>query len=120
MSKKIAKFFEEKVTEITENTNIDDNVYNGSKQINAESEFFMTELKIREVMSNLKVKNCEGIDRIPLRILNEGAEILTKPLSILFKLIYEQKQVPAQWKIAKVIPTHKKAPTGFKPKTKLL
>ena len=56
-------------------------------------------------MSTLKIKNCEGIDRIPLRILNEGAEILTKPLSKLFELIYEQKQVPAQWKIVKIIPT---------------
>ena len=42
------------------------------------------------------------------RILNEGAEILHKPLSKLFKLIYDSKQVPAQWKIAKIIPTHKK------------
>ena len=56
----------------------------------------------------MKIKNCEGIDRIPLRILNEGAEILHKPLSKLFKLIYETKQVPEQWKIAKIIPTHKK------------
>ena len=44
----------------------------------------MGEIDVREV----KIKNCEGIDRIPLRILNEGAEILHKPLSTLFKLIY--------------------------------
>ena len=76
--------------------------------MNAENEFFMTEIKVREVLSTLKIKNCEGVDRIPLRILNEGAEILHKPLSKLFKLIYDSKQVPAQWKIAKIIPTHKK------------
>ena len=56
------------------------------------SEFFMTELKVRKVLSNLKIKNCEGIDRIPLRVLNEGAEILHKPISQLFKLIYETKK----------------------------
>ena len=33
-----------------------------------------------------------------------------KPLSRLFKLIYDQKIVPAQWKMAKIIPTHKKVP----------
>ena len=31
-----------------------------------------------------------------------------KPLSRLFQLIYDTKEVPEQWKIAKVIPTHKK------------
>ena len=40
--------------------------------------------------------------------MNEGAETFTKPLSALFKLIYDKKEVPAQWKIAKIIPTHKK------------
>ena len=74
--------------------------------MHAENVFFMTEIKVREVISKMKIKNCEGIDRIPLRILNEGAEILTKPLSKLFQLIYETKEVPDQWKIAKVIPTH--------------
>ena len=103
-----AKYFKAKVEEITISTTVDENVFNGTKQINAENEFFMTELRVREVIATLKIKNCEGIDRIPLRILNEGAEILTKPLSKLFKLIYEQKVVPAQWKIAKIIPTHKK------------
>ena len=53
----------------------------------------MTEIKVREVLSTLKIKNCEGADRLPLRILNEGAEILNKPLSRLFKLIYRQSPV---------------------------
>ena len=39
---------------------------------------------ILQILKNLKVKNCEGFDRIPLRILNEGAELLSKPLSSLF------------------------------------
>ena len=56
----------------------------------------MTEIKVREVLSKLKIKNCEGFDRIPLRILNEGAEILNKPLAQLFKLIYETKQERAK------------------------
>ena len=93
---------------ITQTTQTDEHVFNGTRVMHANDEFFMTELKVREILSKLKVKNCEGIDRIPLRILNEGAEILYKPLSKLFQLIYETKVVPEQWKIAKIIPTHKK------------
>ena len=37
---------------------------------------FMTEENVSRVMKSLKIKNCEGFDRIPLRILNEGAEYL--------------------------------------------
>ena len=46
----------------------------------------MTESIILQVLKNLKIKNCEGFDRIPLRIFNEGAELLAKPLASLFKL----------------------------------
>ena len=53
-------------------------------------------------------QNCEGFDRIPLRIFNEGAEILIKPLSQLFKQIYNERRIPEQWKTAKIIPLHKK------------
>ena len=51
----------------------------------------MTDINILKILKNLKIKNCEGFDRIPLRILNEGAEKLVKPLATLFKLIYDQK-----------------------------
>ena len=58
---------------------------------------FMTESNIFQKLENLKIKNCEGFDRMPLRILNEGAEILLAPLSKLFKLIYSEKRIPEQW-----------------------
>ena len=103
-----AKYFKAKVADIVDNTTIQDGVFNGTRQITAVNEFFMTDLRVLEIMSTLKIKNCEGIDRLPLRILNDGAEILAKPMAKLFKLIYDQKEVPAQWKMAKIIPTHKK------------
>ena len=71
-----AKFFKEKVQNITKNTTVDEQVFNGTEKLNAADELFMTELNVREVLSKLKIKNCERMDRIPLRILNEGAEIL--------------------------------------------
>ena len=65
-------------------------------------------MPLMDRLKGLKIKNCEGFDRIPLRILNDGAEILYKPITDLLKLIYNTKEVPEQWKVAQVIPTHKK------------
>ena len=54
-------------------------------------------------MADLNSKKSEGFDRIPLRILNEGAELLAKPLAALFKLIYEEKKIPEQWRVTKIM-----------------
>ena len=70
----------------------------------------MTELNVRKCLKGLKIKNCEGVDRIPLRILNDGAEILTSPITRLLNIIYATKKIPAQWRQAKIIPTHKSGP----------
>ena len=48
----------------------------------------------------LKIKNCEGYDRIPQRFLIDGIDILINPLSQLFSLIYRDKLIPKQWLIA--------------------
>ena len=63
----------------------------------------MTELNVMQIVKNLKIKNCEGFDKIPLRIYNEGAEILIAPLAKLFKLIYTEKRIPEQWKTVVLI-----------------
>ena len=63
---------------------------------------------ILECIKQLKIKNCEGYDRIPQRFLIDGIEILIKPLFKLFSLIYRDKQIPEQWLIAKITPIHKK------------
>jgi hypothetical protein len=43
-----------------------------------------------------------------MRILKDGASILRNPLSDLFEKIYKKKEIPEQWKVAKIIPLHKK------------
>ena len=68
----------------------------------------MTADKVAECLKELKIKNCEGFDKLPLRILKDGASVLAGPLSILFQKIYETKKIPEQWKVARVIPLHKK------------
>ena len=60
---------------------IDDMVHNGTRLMNEGEENFMTETRVLKCMKSLKIKNCEGGDRILLRVLNDGAEILSKPVT---------------------------------------
>ena len=68
----------------------------------------MTEENINECIRTIKVKNCEGHDRIPQRIMVDGADHLTAPITKLFTLIYMQNKIPQQWLMAKVNPIFKK------------
>ena len=68
----------------------------------------MSRDRIVECVKSLKMKNTEGYDRIPQRIIIDGLESLSKPLEKLFALIYRDKIVPGQWLISKIFPVHKK------------
>ena len=103
-----ADYFEKKVNDIYNEAKIDPQIYNGKRKLNSENKFFMTETDIIACIKTIKIKNCEGIDRIPQRILVDGADHLVAPLTYLFKLIYTRKEIPAQWRMAKVTPVHKK------------
>ena len=108
-----ASFFEDKINKILNETVIDPEVYNGKTKLNAQSQNFMTESDVLLAVKSLSLKNCEGHDRIPTRILIDAIEILKNPLSVLFKRIYETKQLPQQWLISKINPIHKKGVTSF-------
>ena len=103
-------FFTTKVTSIITNLRSNPLVYNGQKKVDEQNSFFMSSADILSCIKSIKIKNCEGFDRIPQRILVDGANILINPLSKLFEKIYFQKQIPEQWLIAKVTPIHKKGP----------
>ena len=68
----------------------------------------MSESNVRKCLNGLKIKNCEGVDRVPLRILNDGAQYLSGPITSLLNVIYKTRRIPDQWRQAKIIPTHKK------------
>ena len=87
---------------------MDENVYNSRRKVNCESGNFMTPENIRNAFKSIKIKNSEGYDRIPQRILNEGMEFLIEPCIKLFNLIYTHKKLPEQWSISKIIPLFKK------------
>ena len=108
LSESFAEFFDNKVKRIVETCEVDSSVYNGKRKLNCNTENFMTVENVSNAMKSVKIKNCEGYDRIPQRVLNEGAEILLKPTHKLFNLIYTTKKIPEQWSISKITPIHKK------------
>ena len=97
-SDSFAKFFENKIKTITENVQVDPLVYNGSRKMNAENCMFMTRDDVKKCIESIKVKNCEGYDTIPQRILVDGIDTLLDPLSKLFKCIYYERKIPEQWR----------------------
>ena len=88
-----ASYFKNKVENITNECQIDDNVYNGTRLMNVGNENFMSEINLKRCLMGLKIKNCEGVDRIPLRILNDGAEILCRPITDRMNIIYGQSVI---------------------------
>jgi hypothetical protein len=103
-----ADFFHEKIEKIKKDVIVNELVYNGKNKLLVLDRFFMGEAEVRSCLDTLKPKTCEGYDRIPVRILYDARHLLAFPLSILFRKIYEQRSIPDQWKIAKILPLHKK------------
>ena len=68
----------------------------------------MCKHNIIDCIKSIKLKNTEGFDRIPQRVLADGISVLIKPLVVLFNCIYHSKSIPEQWRVSKIIPVHKK------------
>ena len=83
-------------------------MFNGSRKIHAGDLMFMGPGEVLSCMKSLKCKNSEGFDRIPQRVLLDGADLLLPPLVKLFTLVYNEKAIPEQWSVAKITPIHKK------------
>ena len=111
LSNEFAEFFKSKVQNIVNEQSIKNEVFNGTQKLTPVNCDFMLESDVEIAISSLKNKNCEGHDRIPLRILVDGKLLLLKPLSQLFRKIYQTKQIPEQWLISKITPIHKKGQT---------
>ena len=103
-----ADYFETKIEDLMARVELNEEVYNGTRKIHINDKHFMKKADIEEAVKAIKLKNSEGHDGIPQRLLIEGISILIKPLSILFDNVYMKKEIPEQWKMSKVIPVHKK------------
>ena len=102
-----ARFFDNKIKDVLADTSIDPNVYNGTRKVDSEPKFFMTPTLVRECINSLKIKNTEGYDRVPQRVLVDGIDFLAGPFAELFNKIYYQQSIPGQWLISKTIPVFK-------------
>ena len=59
-------------------------------------------------MSNINSNKACGPDGIHGKILKNCAVSLAYPLSLMFKLSYNTGCIPSEWKLAHVVPVHKK------------
>ena len=65
-------------------------------------------IKIRDLLSVINSNKACGPDGIHGKILKHCAVGLAHPLSMLFRLSYNMGNIPGDWKVANVVPVHKK------------
>ena len=99
--------FSEKIDKITSEAIVDPSVYNGTQKLRAEDQMFMSINEVKNCIMSIKIKNSEGFDRVPQKILIEGIDHLLKPLCKLFGFVYKTNTIPEQWQMSKIIPVHK-------------
>ena len=63
---------------------------------------------VKQLLDNLDINKAQGTDAICGAVLKNCLETLAYPLSILFKLSYNTGYIPQEWKLANVVPVHKK------------
>ena len=68
--------------------------------------------KIRDILRNIDCNKAQWPDNIHGIILKTCSNSLARPLSILFKLIYNTGILPIEWKRANVVPVYKKGEKG--------
>ncbi|KAK4810586.1 hypothetical protein QYF61_007323 [Mycteria americana] len=79
----------------------------------------VSDLLRHTVSDHLDTHKSTGPDGIHPRVLRELAEVLTKPLSILYQQSWLNREGPADWKLANVMPIYKKGwkedPGNYRP-----
>ncbi|GAB0210317.1 mitochondrial enolase superfamily member 1 [Grus japonensis] len=74
---------------------------------------------IRDLLHHLDTHKSMGLDGIHPRVLRELVEALTKPLSIIYQQSWLTGEVPVDWRLANVMPIHKKGrkedPGNYRP-----
>ena len=65
-------------------------------------------LTVTNILKNIDVNKSPGPDGIAGIVLKKCASNLSHPLSILFDISFSTGQLPSDWKLANVVPVHKK------------
>ena len=64
--------------------------------------------RIRKILKDIDVNKSAGPDGIHGKILKNCREGIAYPLSCIFRISYNTGQIPSEWKLANVVPVHKK------------
>ena len=64
--------------------------------------------RVRTLLNKVNVNKSVGPDGIHGKVLKHCAASLAYPLSLIFKTSYNTGQIPNDWKLANVVPVHKK------------
>ncbi|KFM07207.1 hypothetical protein AS27_05698, partial [Aptenodytes forsteri] len=74
---------------------------------------------VNDLLRHLDAHKSMGPDGIHLRVLGELAEVLAKPLSIIYQQSWLTGEVPDDWRLANVTPIYKKGrkedPGNYRP-----
>ena len=79
----------------------------------------VTEDEIAKDIRNLQSKKSPGFDEISPYVVKHVSAIIVKPLTHIFNCSFNEAVVPHQFKLAKIIPVHKKGalslPGNYRP-----
>ena len=64
--------------------------------------------RVHKHLSNINSNKASGPDGIHGKILKNCSESLAYPLSLILKVSYNTGSLPKEWKLANVVPIHKK------------
>ena len=64
--------------------------------------------RIKQILDKININKAAGPDGIHGSVLKHCSTSLCRPLSIIFKLIYNTGIIPQEWKSANIVPIHKK------------
>ena len=64
--------------------------------------------RIEALLRDVNPNKAQGPDKIHGKILKNCARSLSRPLAILFNLSYNTGCIPSDWKLANIVPIHKK------------
>ena len=78
--------------------------YTNDSQFNIDFDF----RKIRKILQVINPNKAVGPDGVHGSILKNCAVSLAYPLSVIFKISYNSGMIPKDWKLANVVPVHKK------------